>query len=151
VPASKPTLTLDRALLDAAARDLGLKLDVRCGVERLRNLRRPTVFIGGKYDGVDCFNPAHQIRVNPYQTPEAATASLVHELIHASQCERLGSWPRFDAEYERQLADAGIRRTDDDFYVRYRTIPFEREAFDGQVDHPFGLILSDGSGRVVTS
>jgi hypothetical protein len=145
---SKPTLTVDRGLLDAAARDLGLTLDVRVKVERLRCPARPTAFIGGQYDGIDCYNPAHAIRVNPYQTAEAATSSLVHELVHARQCERIGSWPRFDAEYERQLADAGIRRTDDDFYVRYREIPFEAEAYAAQVDHSFGLILSGPSGTM---
>jgi len=147
---SKPTLNLDRGLLDAAARDLGLTLPVWPTIERLQDRKRPLVFIGGRYHGPDVIHRAHRLSVNPYQTPEAATRSLVHELVHAAQCERWGSWHRFDSEYERQLRERGITKSDPDFYHHYREIPFEAEAFAAMVDHPFGLILSDPSGKVVS-
>lgn len=138
-------LRIDRAALTCAARDLGLKLDVRpcTGLLHVRN--RPTVFVGGRYDGVDVFNPAHMLTVNRNQTADAASRALWHELTHALQCERIGSFPRYQSEYARQLRAAGISASDPDYYgpSGYCTIPFEAEAFAMQArDDLAPLILT---------
>lgn len=108
----------------------------------------------GQYKGQDVFSGAHQIELLTGMNPQLAHRILVHELVHARQAERAGSHHRFFAEYDRQLAEAGVDRRDEDYHVRYRVIPYEHEAYEvAALCHeypatfvrpswPFGLTMS---------
>lgn len=100
---------LDRRALNAAAKQMGLKLPVHV---------KTNSKYGGK-NGTYRFKPAskapaglrvanatafHNIVVKSYLTPEQATATLWHELTHALQAERAGSveaWNRFTRDQRR--------------------------------------------------
>lgn len=122
-------LVVDHEALCEAQSDLGLTFPARVKWEALRPRKqhRDAVVLG-RYNGVDPFNPAHAISLNPNSTTVRASATLWHELTHALQAERLGSYPRFESEHARQLRCIGVRPSDPDYYVRYSAIPLEQEA-----------------------
>ena len=139
----RPSYRVNPDALRRARGDLGLTLDVRVKFERLRGRGQNSVALG-RYNGTDPYNPAHQISLNPNQTVRAVNASLWHELMHARQCERIGSWPRFDSEYARQCR--AVVTDPDAFYTQYRAAPWESEAYAEQHEYERGnrydLILS---------
>lgn len=116
--------------LDRARRALGLKRDVLVKFEDLGD------DTAAKYCGPDVFHGWHVIRINTRGRIDAMACFLAHELMHARQCERAGSWHRFEAIYRHQLRAAGISPRDRDFYARYREIPFEVEAYRYQYLDP---------------
>lgn len=123
-------LKIDFPALDRARSDLGLRLDVRTIVDVLtcpKSVER--TFVAGRYTGIDPFHGWHNVYVNERQTTPAASASLWHELTHAMQCERLGSWLRFDAEYQRQVRDLAIPYGAAGYWTAYRDMPLEAEAW----------------------
>lgn len=125
---SRPCYTTDHSALETARYDLGLSLDVRIIIERLKGPRG--AFVAGRYTGTDPFHGWHNVWINPNQTVAAANASLWHELVHALQCERLGSWPRFDSEYRRQQAELGIPYGAEGYFDAYVNMPLEQEAWN---------------------
>lgn len=94
----------------------------------------------GQYLGLTP-NNTHHIVHGPERLDARLHGLLVHELVHASQCEREASAWHYRQEYSRQLREAGLDPkgpTDDAFYTAYRAIPFEREAYYVQA-RAFGL------------
>lgn len=125
---SRPIYTTDHCALDTARSDLGLKLDVRIIFEKLRGPR--DAFIAGRYTGVDIFHDWHNVWLNPNQTTASINATLWHELVHALQCERLGSYPRFDSLYRQQQLELGIPYGGEGYFAAYRNMPLEAEAWN---------------------
>lgn len=119
-------LRVDPTALRQARDDLGLSLDAHITWE---GLRRTGCVVEGRYNGVDPFHRAHMIALNPNLTTLRASAALWHELTHALQTERTGSYPRFVTEYNRQLAELGLHPADPAYYTKYRAIPYEAEAW----------------------
>lgn len=123
-------LRVDFPRLEEAQTDLGLRLDVRVMFERLKPLREADgVAVHGRYTGVDAFHAWHNVWVHKYLTTAAANAALWHELVHALQCERIGSYPRFDSEYRRQQRDVPALYGTSAYYRLYRCMPYEQEAW----------------------
>jgi hypothetical protein len=121
-------LTIDPAALEEARRDLGLSLDTLVEFDVIQSAHART-FTAGRYDGVDPFHGWHRITINERQTTTAASAALWHELTHALQCERIGSWPRYDALYRQQTIDAGLQRCTNTWSMRHAHA-FEQEAWN---------------------
>lgn len=126
---SRPVYTTDSARLDEACADLGLSLDVRIIFERLRCKSDRNTFVAGRYTGVDVFQNWHNVWLNPNQTTASINASLWHELTHAMQCERVGSFPRWDSLYQAQSAELGIPYGAPGYFEAYVEMPFEQEAW----------------------
>lgn len=123
-------LAIDSTALDQARADLGLVLDVRVIPEKLTSTKLdPDTFVQGRYTGVDPFHGWHNIYVHKNLVPKVASAALWHELTHAVQCERWGSYPRFDAEYKRQQRELGVPYGSAEYFRRYVNMPFEAEAW----------------------
>jgi hypothetical protein len=120
-------LVVDHDALREAESDLGLTFPARITWEKLR-ARTQDAMVLGRYNGIDPFHPAHNIALNPNLTTRRASATLWHELTHAMQAERLGSFARFDSEYARQLRAIGLHVSHPDYYARYVSIPLEAEA-----------------------
>lgn len=121
------TRTTDRVIPEAVDECRGL-----LGISRNVRIRRVLTLNGdasGQYQGQDPFTGDHLIDILVTLNPRVAHRVLVHELVHARQAECEGGHIRFFAEYRRQLTEAGIGRGDPDFHHRYRTIPFEHEAY----------------------
>jgi hypothetical protein len=124
-------LTLDTQALEQARADLGLSLDVHVHFDKLtpRHAKKGVV-IQGRYTGTDCFHNFHAIWIHKHLTVAAANGALWHELTHAQQCERVGSYARFDAEYRRQQRAVPAAYPEPEYFRIYRDhMPFEHEAW----------------------
>lgn len=86
---------LDRAALQAACAELGLKLPVKV---------RFNSRVGGTNGNYRFMGTHHDVMLKSYRTPQQATATLWHELCHAMQAERAGGtpeWAKVRAEQQR--------------------------------------------------
>lgn len=128
-------LTVDSTALDQARSDLGLVLDVRVIFERLQPTRKEHDACHGRYTGIDPFHSWHNCWVHKWITVEAANAALWHELTHALQCERTGSYAVWQSAY------FGYDRS-----IGYAANPFEVEAFAATAmarEGALGMLLYD--------
>jgi hypothetical protein len=78
-----------------------------------------------KYGDHDCVSGTHRINISTYLDTEDANESLWHELIHASQAERLSrevSLPitRFHEAYYRAMGPSGSKYLDNSFELEAR-------------------------------
>lgn len=101
--------------------------------------------VGACYTGV---HGIHTIRVQ-FTTRRMMHQFIIHELMHASQCERVGGFTAYIAEYGCQLEAVGLDPLDTINAVKhdaYLRIPFEVEAYAAQnrADEQFDLILANG-------
>lgn len=144
---------MNRRINPAALAEARGILGVRGMVRVTTPLRLSSVFTLGQYAGID-ITGFHVVQADHSLSPSRLHRVIVHELVHAAQCEREGGWHRFVAEYDRQLADHGLNPQavrDEAYFQAYRAIPFEREAYyvEARAAELPRLILSDDSCKVV--
>lgn len=139
-------MSLDRCLDREALRETCAGLGVRQDVIFRTVLKFPEQWTLACYAGLDMW-AMHTVMMRGSLDRCRAHGLLVHELVHAAQTERCGSHARFEAEYRRQLAEAGIDPKgprDEDYFKQYRSIPFEREAYTAQAKcHQFPWLFGD--------
>lgn len=123
------SLHAHRESLDDACSQLRVRKPVIVKFEVLRCPQNPNAFVQGQYDGLDLYQGIHFIRINPRQTTLGATAALWHELTHAHQVERHGSFIGWQWEYDRQIRQLGIPYGAPGYFEAYRECPFEAEAW----------------------
>ena len=137
---SRPSYTVDQHALDVARADLGLSFDVRVMLTHIRGPKNCVIL--GRYSGIDPFHSWHNVTVNPNATLSSVNATLWHELTHARQCEREGSFPRWDSLYRQQQAELGVPYGDPAYFNAYRAMPFEAEAWNANDLYEAGALAT---------
>jgi hypothetical protein len=113
---------IKRERLEEACARLGIKQPVELSIRAMKN---NDGILRGFRDG------AFRITLDPYMSPDYASSTLWHELVHVMQAEREGGWEAYDVRSAREMREAGLEGPDQRKYFRERArrnMPLEREA-----------------------